>query len=265
MHNPLYTCGWFTQKVVLCTGKQPCLFRETGPRAGAITCIAPTVVMAWMDSLWNCSNDRCCLENITFLKSAWGTRVEEQSQWSFIRTSSVVSCSGLLCLLLELKRLEPSEGILLFFYWLQSTSMGLTETPLQTCWQILFLFMSFCFLEHTVYLFHIFIYFENIFLQVWAKIKEYAEQGMRGFSYLLCCINCCFPFSQSDWGDIFISAFGLCVHSVELSRLECWWFAMNLNFWFFTAGLKLTGNCCQSNTSLSMSCTVRCYWQLAGS
>lgn len=44
-----------------------------------------------------------------------------------------------------------------------TTSTGLTKTPLQTCWQIVFLFMSFCFLGHIVYLFHIFIYFENIF------------------------------------------------------------------------------------------------------
>lgn len=38
---------------------------------------------------------------------------------------------------------------------------------LTNLWQNLFLFMSFYFLWHTVYLFHIFIYFENIFLQVW--------------------------------------------------------------------------------------------------
>lgn len=48
--------------------------------------------------------------------------------------------------------------------------------------------MSSYFLGHTVYLFHIFIYFENIFLQLWDKNKKgkYGVRVMSVFTHLLC-------------------------------------------------------------------------------
>lgn len=70
--------------------------------------------------------------------------------------------------------------------WRNSVVLPLTSTgPSQTCWQILFLFMSFCFLGHTVYLFHIFIYFENLFLQVWDKIKNIKNTTSEVFLFIV--------------------------------------------------------------------------------
>lgn len=129
--------------------------------------------MAWIESLWNVSKDRCCSENMTFLQCMRNKRSTDEKEFyedffgGVLRWNTACSVGTL----------ETHSGTqwrnsgVLQLSAVKHTSTGPTETPLQTCWQILFLFMSFCFLGHTVYLFHIFIYFENIFLQVWDKMK----------------------------------------------------------------------------------------------
>lgn len=154
------------KKIVLCTGKQPCLLWETGLRDGGITWIdcagfplkllQRQMLLRKYDFSTKCMrNKRRSTDPMEFYKDFfcgvmwWNTacsvgtlETRPRTQW---RNSIVLPLTAV-------QQRAP------------------TETPLKTCWQILFLFI-FCFLGHTVYLFHIFIYFENIFLQVWDKIK----------------------------------------------------------------------------------------------
>lgn len=49
MHNPLYKCGWFTQKGSFMHWKAAMSVLDF--RVGGITCMGLTVVMQWMDSI----------------------------------------------------------------------------------------------------------------------------------------------------------------------------------------------------------------------
>lgn len=94
MHNPNHTlaglhkkCSFLHWKAATCV---------LGLRARGIACVGLSVMMDGFN-LKSLQKQLLLRKCDFFLQSAWGTREEVQIQWSFMGSSSVVSCGGILC------------------------------------------------------------------------------------------------------------------------------------------------------------------------
>ena len=126
---------------------------------GEVIQMGLTAAMAWTDSLWKCSKDRRCSEKYDFStkcmrnerRSADPLEMYEDFFWGVLWRNTACSVG------------TPETRSRT--RWRNSAVLPLTSTgPSQTCWQILFLFMSFLFPRtYSIFISYIYLFWESIF------------------------------------------------------------------------------------------------------